>query len=77
MFYRPTTKGNHCTLIVTALHIALNDRPLYKFPDLINLQKNNGFKFLEGKSQLTYFNQKFVFKFNIANVSMNSMNRPS
>lgn len=49
-FYGPTTKGNYRRLIVTALHIALNERPLSDFPDLINLQKKNGLKFLEGKS---------------------------
>ena len=37
-------------MIVTALHIALHERPLSDFPDLINLQKKNGLRFLEGKS---------------------------
>ena len=37
-------------MIVTALHITLNERPLSDFPDLINLQKRNGLKFLKGKS---------------------------
>ena len=46
-FYGPTTKGNYRRLIVTALHIALNERPLSDFPDLINLQKKNGLKFLK------------------------------
>ena len=49
-FYGPTTKENYCTLIVTAIHIALNEGPLSNFPDLINLQKKKGLKFLGGKS---------------------------
>ena len=49
-FYGSTTKENYHRLIVTALHIALNERPLSNFPDLINLEKKNGLKFLEGKS---------------------------
>ena len=31
-------------------HIALNERSLSNFPELINLQVKNGFKFLKGKS---------------------------
>ena len=49
-FYEPTTKEYFWRLIVTALNIALNERPLSHFLDLIDLQKKNGFKFLEDKS---------------------------
>ena len=49
-FYGLTTKEHYCRLIVIALHIALNERPLSNFPDLINLQKKNGLTFLEGRS---------------------------
>ena len=37
-------------MIVTAFHIALNERPLADFPDLMNLQEKNGLKVLEDKS---------------------------
>ena len=50
MFYGPTTKENYHRLIVTAFHIALHERPLLDFRDLINLQKEKGLKFLGGKS---------------------------
>ena len=51
----PTTKENYYRLIVTALHIALNERPL---SNLIHLQKKNGLKYLEGK-----FHKKACAKF--------------
>ena len=50
MFYGPTNEENYCRLIVAVIHIALNERPLSDFPDLINLQKKKGLEFLEGKS---------------------------
>ena len=36
-FYGPPTKENYGRLIVTALHITQNEKPLSNFPDLINL----------------------------------------
>ena len=77
MFYKPTTKGNHCTLIVPAIHTALNDRTLSNFPDLINLQKRMNLNFWKVNPYLPISIKKFAFKFNIANVNMNSTNPPS
>ena len=36
--------------MVTALHVAMNEDPMADFPKLIDLQKKNGLKFVEGKS---------------------------
>ena len=45
----PTTVANYRRLFVTALHIALKERPLSDFSDLIELQQKNGLKFFQGK----------------------------
>ena len=49
-FFSQTTKSNYTRLFVTALHIALKERPISDFPDLIDLQKKNGLKFFDGKT---------------------------
>ena len=38
-------KENYRRLFVTALHIAMSEKPLSDFPNLIDLQKKNGLKF--------------------------------
>ena len=40
--------ANYRGLFVTALHIALKEKPLSDFEDLIELQQNNGLKLLQG-----------------------------
>ena len=40
---------NYTNLIRTALHIALKEKPYSDFSGLIDLQRSNGLKFLEGK----------------------------
>ena len=44
-----SARGNHEKLVRTALHIALKEKPYSDFPHLIDLQKSNGLKFLQGK----------------------------
>ena len=46
----PAVKENYRRLFVTALHIAITEKPLSDFPNLIDLQKKNGLKFFEGKT---------------------------
>ena len=46
----PVFKENYRRLFVTALHIAMTEKPLSDFPNLIDLQKKNGLKFFEGKT---------------------------
>ena len=46
----PTNVANYRRLFVTALHIALKERSLSAFEDLIDLQQKNGLKFLPGKT---------------------------
>ena len=46
----PAIIDNYRRLFSTALFIALKERPLSDFSDLIDLQKKNGIKFLHGKT---------------------------
>ena len=46
----PSNIANYRRLFVTALHIAMKEKPISDFEDLIELQQNNGLKFLQGKS---------------------------
>ena len=46
----PVVSENYKRLFVTALHVAMTEKPLTDFPDLIDLQKRNGLKFFEGKT---------------------------
>ena len=43
--------ANYRGLFVTALHIALKEKPLSDFEDLIELQQNNGLKLLQGSHE--------------------------
>ena len=45
-----SARGNYKKLVRTALHIALKEKPYSNFPHLIDLQKSNGLKFLQGKT---------------------------
>ena len=42
-------KENYRKLFVTALFIALKEKPLSDFSELVDLQKKNGIRFFEGK----------------------------
>ena len=46
----PSNIANYRRLFVTALHIAMKEKPISDFEDLIELQQKNGLKFLQGKS---------------------------
>ena len=46
----PVVSENYKRLFVTAFHVAMTEKPLTDFPDLIYLQKRNGLKFFEGKT---------------------------
>ena len=46
----PSNIANYRRLFVTALHIAMKEKPISDFKDLIELQQKNGLKFLQGKS---------------------------
>ena len=45
----PSKVENYRTLFVTALHIAMKEKPTSDFEDLIELQQKKGLKFLQGK----------------------------
>ena len=45
-----SARRNYEKLVRTALHIALKEKPYSDFPHLIDLQKSNGLKFLQGKT---------------------------
>ena len=45
----PVVKENYRKLFVTALFIALKEKPLSDFSELVDLQKKNGIRFFEGK----------------------------
>ena len=45
----PLNIVNYRRLFVTALHIAMKEKPISDLEDLIELQQNNGLKFLQGK----------------------------
>ena len=46
----PVFNENYRRLFVTALHISMTEKPLSNFPNLVDLQKKNGLKFFEGKT---------------------------
>ena len=46
----PSNIANYRRLFVTALHLAMKEKPISDFEDLIELQQKNGLKFLQGKS---------------------------
>ena len=46
----PSNIANYRRLFVTALHIAMKEKPISDLEDLIELQQKNGLKFLQGKS---------------------------
>ena len=45
----PSNVANYRRLFVTALHIAMKEKPTSDFEDLIELQQKKGLKFLQGK----------------------------
>ena len=45
-----SARGNYEKLVRIALHITLKEKPYSDFPHLIDLQKSNGLKFLQGKT---------------------------
>ena len=46
----PSNIANYRRLFITALHIAMKEKPTSDFENLIELQQKNGLKFLQGKS---------------------------
>ena len=56
----PVVKENYRRLFVTALHIAMTEKPLSDFPNLIDLQKKNGLK-THDKTCATFIQQHAKF----------------